>query len=131
MLKRILIVDDEPIVGFTISRLLEAAGFQVTFVPQGIDALKEVEASLSANNEFQLAIVDFSLRDMKGDELARRISTLDSALPVVVATGDANASVLRDPRAAGFSGAIQKPFGRTQLLAAVGAYIRVPAGGGG
>ncbi|MCZ6598261.1 MAG: response regulator, partial [Planctomycetota bacterium] len=53
---RILIVDDAPIVGLQLRKVLEAEGFQVTYSPDFADVLRELR-----RNELDLVFLDIEL----------------------------------------------------------------------
>ena len=62
--RRILVVDDEPLVCDAVKMMLEFDGHVVETAPNGKDALALLERS-----KFDLVITDFEMPMMKGDEL--------------------------------------------------------------
>ena len=82
--KRILLVEDEPLIQMLAAEFLEEAGFKVdtaATATQAMNKLNLTSVSLAA------VIVDIGLPDRSGDVLVREIRSLHSALPIIVATG--------------------------------------------
>ena len=73
--KRILVVDDEPEIVKLLDELLADNGYQVD---SALDATTALD--LVRENTYDAAIVDFSLPDMDGVMLHRRIRTLNEDL---------------------------------------------------
>ncbi|CAN5608833.1 hypothetical protein BH23BAC4_BH23BAC4_09180 [soil metagenome] len=84
---RILIVDDEPMVRSVTARLLALRGHEVREAVDGLAALEEV-----ANAPFDLVITDLSMPAMNGRELAYRLRQHHPRLPIILLTGDTDAS---------------------------------------
>ncbi len=79
---RVLIIDDEPGVRWSLQHLLEGNGFPVASAASGAEALKSLKAA-----KFCIVLVDAKLPDIDGIDLARRIrmetplsSAVDSCL---------------------------------------------------
>jgi FixJ family two-component response regulator len=64
---------------------------------------------------------------MNGLELLRRLKVLDIALPVILITGRAEASLAAEAMAAGAAAFIEKPFGPDEILQAVRTAMREAA----
>jgi DNA-binding NtrC family response regulator len=80
-MKRILIVDDEPLLLHGLGKALQADATEVVTVETGRAALKEVESS-----EFHLCFLDVFLPDMNGTEALQRIATLSPKTKVIMMT---------------------------------------------
>ena len=80
---RVLLVDDEPLVGRAVKRMLEHHGFEVRFEETPEGAL----AALPGGG-FAVVVSDYSMPTMTGTELARLAHKLLPGLPVIVCTGD-------------------------------------------
>jgi len=80
--KRILVVDDEPMVCDSVRMMLAADGHVVETAPSGKAAL-----DLFQSRRFDLILVDYALPGMKGDVLAAAIKALDQKQPVAIMTG--------------------------------------------
>ena len=80
----ILVVDDEPAVLDLVTRLAEAAGFNVVACPNGKEALSQL-----ADHRADVAIVDLRLPDVGGIEVLRAIREADPDCQVILMSGDA------------------------------------------
>jgi two-component system, OmpR family, response regulator MprA len=108
---RILVVDDEPFVCDALKMLLEFDGHEVQSANNASDALAMFEAG-----KFDLVITDYSMPNMKGDELARAIKDRMAGQPVVMVT--AYAEMLQLPLK-GVDFVISKPFPLESLREAI------------
>ena len=72
MTKKILLVDDEPDVTFTIKNILEDNGFQVDTFNDSTTALKSYKS-----NYYDLVILDIKMPKMDGFELYNKIKEKD------------------------------------------------------
>jgi CheY-like chemotaxis protein len=84
--RRILVVDDDPLVADSIRRMLLFDGHQVEIAGSGEEAL-----ALFARGIFDLSLVDYEMPRMKGSELAAALKNLSPNHPVVMVTGYAEA----------------------------------------
>ncbi len=94
--RRVLVVDDVEVNRQILEEQLTSWGFKVELASSGADALKRLEAAGDSGAPFDLAILDFHMPEMDGEELARRIKADESlndvrlmALTSVDAGGDA------------------------------------------
>jgi CheY-like chemotaxis protein len=103
--KKILVVDDEPFVCETVKLLLAFDGHEVQTATSGKEALE-----LFCAGKFDLVITDYSMPEMKGDELGLQIKARVPQQPVVLIT--AYAEMLRGSEAPiqGIDFMISKPF---------------------
>jgi CheY-like chemotaxis protein len=108
---RILVVDDEPFVCDALKMLLEFDGHKVQTANSAPDALAMFEAG-----KFDLVITDYSMPNMKGDELAIAIKERVPGQPVVMVT--AYAEMLNLP-IKGVDFVISKPFPLESLREAI------------
>ena len=87
MLRRLLLVEDEPDVARLLAFNLEAAGWQVTRVERGLDAL-----SRSRLEPPIVVVLDVMLPDMSGFDVCRRLratpETADVGVLMLTARGD-------------------------------------------
>jgi CheY-like chemotaxis protein len=81
MTKRILLVDDEPDVIYTIKNILEDNGFQVDAFNDPIIALKSYTANL-----YDLVILDIKMPKMDGFELYTKIREKDPKVKICFLT---------------------------------------------
>ena len=103
--RRILVVDDEPLVCDAVKMMLEFDGHVVETAPNGKDALALLERS-----KFDLVITDFEMPMMKGDELAAAIKARAPKQAVVMITAYAEMLQSSGNPLTGVDCVISKPF---------------------
>ncbi|HKR66348.1 MAG TPA: PAS domain S-box protein [Thermoanaerobaculia bacterium] len=110
--KRVLVVDDETLIGEGLAEALRDCGIEATAVPTGGEA---VDAARSMRAE--AAVVDIWLPDIDGIEVGMRLRAFDPTLKIVFASGHGSAShALERCAPATF---LQKPFAIHELLNAI------------
>lgn len=100
--RRILVVDDEPLVCEAVRILLSFDGHEVFVAKNAREAL-----DLYATNKFDIVITDYAMPGMTGDKLAAVIKERSPDQPIVMIT--AFAEVLPNPLS-GIDFLISKPF---------------------
>jgi DNA-binding NtrC family response regulator len=102
---KILVIDDDAVIGRSFERVLCGKGFEVSTAMTGEQALRDIN-----RQDFDVVFTDIRMPGMDGLEVAERIKAKCPWTPVVVVTGygttenQARASVL------GVSGFVQKPL---------------------
>jgi len=82
--EEILFVDDEKVILNAYNKMLTQLGYKVTPMENGVDAFELFRAD---KNRFDLVITDFTMPNMTGMELARKILRLRSDMPIILCTG--------------------------------------------
>ena len=103
--KRILVVDDEPFVCDAVKMMLTFDGHQVETAGSGQEALSKFE-----QGKFDVVITDYSMPNMKGDELAVNIKSRAPKQPVVLITAYAEMLRASSEPLEGVDFMISKPF---------------------
>lgn len=88
MLKKILVVDDEPVLRLALRRFLEDEGYEVICIA-GVQEAQKLSPSL----DIALAIVDLNLEDGKGTELILSLKKKYDQLQSILITGEHSISV--------------------------------------
>ncbi len=114
MSARVLVVDDDPGVRYTLREILESSNLQVAEAADGIEALERFEAS-----PCPLVITDLRMPRMDGMELLRRLSAQAPAPRVVVITAHGSERQAVEAMKAGAYDYFRKPFDNDELLAVV------------
>ncbi len=112
--RRVLVVDDEPVVNESCRRVLAARGFDVATTESGRDGL-----SRAAAQHFDLVITDLKMPDLDGMDLVRRIRNERPGTAVVIITGFGSVPSAVEAIRLGVSDYIEKPFTPSQLTEAV------------
>lgn len=117
MKKRILIVDDDPMIRNLVQAILESEGFEVVAADDGSKGIEILDREPRPIN-FTLVILDVMMPGMNGlDVLTRmRIHPHTQKLPVVMLTGEDKAEDIMAGYSVGADYYITKPFTRQQLL---------------
>ena len=112
--KKILVVDDEPLVCDAVKMLLEFDGHEVVTAGNGKEAL-----ALFDQGGFDLVITDYTMPGMKGDELALALKARRPGQPVVMLTAHAEMLKTEAVPLAGVDQLVSKPFQLADLRAAI------------
>jgi two-component system cell cycle sensor histidine kinase/response regulator CckA len=109
--KKILVMDDEDMVGEIACQMLEYLGFDAMRVVDGVDAVKEYKKSQDDGMPFSAVIMDLSIPGgMGGEEAVREVLRLDHDAKVFVSSGYSTDPIMVNYQDYGFSGGIAKPF---------------------
>ena len=115
---RILLVDDDELVRVGTAAMLEDLGHSVLLACSGAEALRMLEQ----NEGVELMITDHAMPEMTGLELAKTVARKYAQLPIILATGYADApSIAQDGRPIP---RLQKPFLQNDLAAMITAHSR-------
>jgi CheY-like chemotaxis protein len=83
--KTVLVVDDHDATRQTITRMLEAGGFEVRTASNGIEALERLARERS---EIDLVLSDVTMPGMNGIDLSYHIREQYPDVPVAIVSGD-------------------------------------------
>jgi two-component system sporulation sensor kinase A len=111
---KILLVDDEPNIRWTMAELLKREGYETVTAPDFDGAVSVLE-----NDSIDAAVVDIILPRKSGIELLKEISSRSPSIPVVMITGEPNISQMPDIVRAGAYDFISKPVIKDVLIRAV------------
>jgi DNA-binding response OmpR family regulator len=116
---KILLVEDDPNLGFVVKDNLSAKGYDVTLCTDGDAGEKAFH-----NNPFHLCILDVMLPKKDGFALARSIRSKNEDVPILFLT----AKAMTDDKLEGFgTGAddyVTKPFSLEELFCRVEVFLR-------
>lgn len=111
---KILLVDDEPSIRFTMTEFLKREGYQPVAAADYDSALASFDAG-----EIDAAVIDIILPRKGGVRLLEELHRRAPDLPVVMMTGEPNISILPDIVRAGAYDFLVKPVTKDVLLRAV------------
>ena len=114
MVRRILVVDDEPLVCDSLRMVLELDHHQVQTTNSGHEALAAIQ-----NGKYDLIILDYEMPVMKGDKLAAAIKALSPQQPIIMITGYAEKLRLAGNFPLAVDSVINKPFEIQEIRDAV------------
>ena len=115
---KILLVEDDVSMGFLLVDFLEANGFSVSLMKNGIDGFNEFK-----KNDFDFCILDIMLPGMDGYTLAENIRKENNTIPVIFLT----ARNMKVDKIKGFNIGVDdyvtKPFDEDELLCRINAIL--------
>lgn len=114
---RILVVDDDPLVLFIISNGLKQAGYEPVIARSGQEALQ-----LIAENSLDLAMLDISMPEMSGIDLAKYLREKTS-IPIMFLSSHAESDIVRQATENGAVAYLVKPLHFTQIVPAIEAAL--------
>jgi len=117
--RHILVVDDEPIVRYTVQMLLEDDGYIVEEAESGPQAL-----AIFAPGKFDMVFTDYCMPEMRGDQLAAAIKRRSPQQAVVMITAFPEKLTCSDVPLGGVDSIICKPFEADALRTAIARYGR-------
>jgi putative two-component system response regulator len=110
-LQNILVVDDDPYVLESISKLLIECGYVVTACSSGEEAIEKF-----LGNRTELVLSDIKMPGMSGIELLGRIHSIDTRMPVILMTGYAELDIAIDAIKQGAFDFVTKPYNPNYIL---------------
>jgi DNA-binding response OmpR family regulator len=117
VVKRALIVEDEPRIAAFVEKGLRSEGFATAVAADGNAALEK-----GLSGEFDLVILDLGLPDMDGLDVLKEVRRWDAKVAVIVLTARDGAAV--PALDAGADDYLAKPFSFDELLARIRARLR-------
>lgn len=114
---RVLIVDDDEVIGFTLARYLEKQGF----TPEVAQRYEQAQALL-ATGSYAVVITDLQLSGThrsQGLDLLEQVRTCSPHTKTVLLTGDVNVALEQAAREHGATLVLGKPFSLPDLSQAL------------
>jgi DNA-binding NtrC family response regulator len=110
---RVLIVEDEELIRWSLRQKFETRSYQVTDVENGADAVAALDAEM-----FDLIMLDYKLPDTTGLELLRKIRESDADAVVIMMTAYSSVDTAVEAIKLGAHDYVTKPFDMEQVLLA-------------
>jgi CheY-like chemotaxis protein len=104
-LRKVLVVDDDPVVASSFHRVLSHDGYIVVTARDGAEALDKLN-----EGEYDVVFTDIKMPGMDGLELAEKVKARRSWTPVVIITGYGTEANEQRARAAGVRTFLHKPL---------------------
>jgi CheY-like chemotaxis protein len=111
---RVLVVDDEAVVRTQVRRSLELRGYVVEEASGGENAIFTFE-----QRGADVILLDVTMHDLDGAEVARRIRAKGSHVPIVLASGHHRPVVERELELDVVQGFLRKPYRIVDLVEAI------------
>lgn len=116
---RILLVEDEELIGTMVRLNLEGAGYTVAWLRNGAEGAAAAEKGL-----FDLILLDIGLPGMDGLSVLRKIRRAGVGTPVMMLTATGDVPVKVEAFGTGADDYLPKPFDVAELMARVAALVR-------
>lgn len=116
---RILAVDDDEGILYTLRAIAEVAGWEATTASKPGDVL----GLLDAGARFDVIVVDYHMPDMDGVALVRAIRQRDPSVPVVVLTVDERLALAERFREAGADDFAVKPIKAADFISRIRVHL--------
>jgi CheY-like chemotaxis protein len=111
--RRVLVVDDEPLVLEAVASMVEELGCQTVRVRSGREAL----GTIAHDQTIDVLIADINMPGLDGSSLATRARSFRPELPIILITGGVSTSP-------GFP-LLRKPFALSELERVMGETTRI------
>ena len=111
---KVLVIDDDPSVRESVSKVLRDEGYQAVTAADGPEALVQFEA-----HDIDLLVLDLGLPIKNGWDVFERITTENPVVPVIIITGHADVPLAVEAMKAGAAEFLEKPFDSEKLTGAV------------
>lgn len=125
MTHKVLVIEDDDGIRELVGNLLAAAGYLVSFAPDGNSAIKKFKS-----DNPDLLLLDIMLPGQDGIEVCREVRTL-SGVPIIMLTARSDTSDVVAGLEAGADDYIAKPFEGAELMARIRARLRPITAEGG
>ena len=114
--ERIALVDDEKDLVAATQAILTNLGYKVTGFTDSMQALSEIQ---SRPDNFDLIITDYTMPDLTGMEMIKKLRTGDILIPVILMSGFLGKNIEKSAKQAGIIQLLYKPVNTYQLAKSV------------
>jgi DNA-binding NtrC family response regulator len=116
-MKTILVIDDDPLVGKTVQRMLSIDDWQVRLATDGREALEQISAQAP-----DLVVTDIIMPNMEGLEIIVALQKSNPQIHIIAVSGSSqlnNVDYLDYAQKLGAYATLTKPFRRDELVSIV------------
>ena len=117
---RLIIIDDEPIVGKRLKQVFSKMGFNVEIFTNPLSALEFME-----KNPFDIVVTDFKMEELDGMEILGKVKQLNPKARVIIITGYAKPETAKEAFKSGVFDFMVKPFRLDELKEAVNRAAKI------
>lgn len=122
-LRKVLVVDDDPVVGKSFNRVLsQDKGYVVITAQNAAEALERLR-----EQEYDVVFTDIKMPGMDGVELTERVKASQPWTPIVIITGYGTTANEQRAKAAGVSEFMRKPLSPEMIEESAQHALHVPA----
>lgn len=120
---KILIVEDEIKLAESLAMGLKLKGYVTDILTDGKEALSRIT---NFNKEYDLIILDLMLPSMDGEEICKKLRSLNITVPILILTARNEVEIKVRLLLCGADDYLVKPFSFEELLARIKALLRRP-----
>jgi DNA-binding response OmpR family regulator len=120
-ISKIHLIEDDPVLGRSLSISLETENFHVEWSQTLSDAREKIQARVP-----DLILLDVNLPDGSGFDFLRDLRLSNPSTPVIVLTARTDEDSVVEGLASGANDYVRKPFGTRELLARVSTALKAP-----
>ncbi|MGO9312379.1 MAG: ATP-binding protein [Syntrophobacteraceae bacterium] len=118
--KRILVMEDEGMLGELIQTMLEHLGYEVDTALDGERAIELYSEAVEAGRDYDAVILDLTVKvGMNGGETIRKLQYLNPNVRAIISSGHPNDPIMSDYTEYGFCDALTKPYDLERLQVAL------------
>lgn len=122
--KRVLLVEDDPLVRRSMEMMIRNLGCDVVAVHSGERAVAVFQGEYEEHRRFDALVTDFAMPGkVNGVQLVRRLREFEPELPAVLSSGALHRNNAIGYREAGFQFVLRKPFGEHEIKTALAAVL--------
>jgi len=110
-MEKILVIDDNESLRYTLESVLEEAGFKTTSVEDGLLALEEIK-----KRDYDLVICDMKLPKMDGMQILNEIRNIDPHIPFLFLTAFGDIKNAVEAMKKGATDYLTKPFDNNSMI---------------
>ena len=115
--KRILVLEDDPLVRSLIVRNLTSQNYEVAESVEGGETVRLYQESLENGKPFDLVILDLSIPNgMGGVRAMEKLRNLDPNVVAIVSSGYSDDPVMAKPATYGFAAVLPKPYEPADMI---------------
>lgn len=112
----VLLAEDEGHTRLALSLVLKKAGYRVTLVEDGLQALDRAFDVASASDPFDLLVIDIQMPRLTGIDLLHELDKRDLKLPTLIISGYRYREVMERCHSKALLAYLEKPFEPNEFL---------------
>ncbi len=120
--RKVLVVDDDPVVRKSFDRVLTGKGYAVITAENGEEALRKLN-----EEKYDVVYTDIRMPGMSGLEVAEKVKARQPWTPVVIITGYGNDAAEARAKAAGVANFLHKPLSAELIEGSAKDALAAPA----
>ena len=122
--RRLLVVDDEPIVGKRLQQVFTKIGFEIETYTDSASALAAI-----AERDFAVVVTDLKMEGIDGIEVLKRVRRRNPTTQVIIITGYASPDTAELAQQEGVFAFLAKPFRLDELKQVIFRALETPGQG--